>query len=212
MTAEPVFNSSVPCGNGHLLDMQLAGDRWVVRFISEPRANPQPMWFRFQLSGLGARVVSFIWDCADTVLGSPAQLHLVRPVLRVDDGDWQRVSEVEVKDTADGRRQVVFETPDTCDSAEAAFCYPYGPEELQATLDELGGVWHSTTIGLTGEGREMPRLRLGGDVRGPRPGLYITARQHCGETPGGLAVDGLLRFLAGDEPEAVDESEDKLIK
>ncbi len=202
MTTEPIFSNALPSGNGHLLDMQLVEDEWQVRFISESRVNPQALWFNFQLTGLGGRAVRLTWHCADTNLGDSSQLDRDRPVLRVDGGDWMRVPEVEIVDTPDGRRQLVFETPGPCDTVQAAFCYPYGPDDLKATLDELGDAWQTTVIGLTGQGRELERLRLGGDVAGPRPGLYLTARQHCGETPGGLAIDGLLRFLAGDAPEA----------
>lgn len=203
MIAQPIFSPSGMSGNGHLLDMKLVENEWQVRFLSESRANPQPLWFNFQLTGLGGRAVRFVWDCADSYLGAPAQLDRDRPALRVDEADWARVAEVEALDTPDGRRQLVFRTPGPCDTVQAAFCYPYGPDDLKATLDELGDAWQTTVIGLTGEGRELTRLRLSGDVEGIRPGLYLTARQHCGETPGGLALDGLLRFLAGDTPQAV---------
>lgn len=203
IASEPVFSTAVPSGNGHLLDLRLRDNVWQVHFLSEPRANPQPLWFNFLLTGLGRRRVRLVWDCADITLGDCAQLHTVRPVLREDDEDWARVSRVKVVNTPDGRRQVVFESAGPCERLQAAFCFPYSPEDLQATLDELGKAWQRTVIGLTGKGRELIRLRLGGDVQGPRKGLYLTARQHCAEVPGGLALDGILRYLASEAPEAV---------
>ena len=203
MEAEPVFERGAVSGNGKLLELTRANECWEARFISEPRTSPQALWFHVQLTGLQGAPVRFIWDSADLTLGDPRALHLVRPVLRADGGPWRRAGAVRAPDTPDGRRHVVFTHEGGADRVAAAFCYPYTPEDLSATLDALPGVWETTTIGLTGDGRELPRLRLAGKRRGRSPaGLYLLARQHAGETPGSWLLDGILRFAAGDEEPA----------
>ncbi len=203
MSAEPTFAPAAMSGNGKLLELTRDKKTWVVRFISEPRTSPQPLWFSFELSDVGGCPVRLIWDTVDITLGGGSNLDTLRPVLRADDGDWRRVPDVEVVTTTDGRSQVVFEQAEPCERLGAAFCFPYGPDDLQATLHELPGAWDDSVIGLSREGREFRRLRqanVSGD--GKRPGVYFMARQHAGETPGSWLMDGVMRFLAGDSDEA----------
>ena len=201
--AEPIFSTDVTSGNGRLLELRRGESAWVVRFMPESRTSPQALWFNFSLSGLDGAPVRLIWDNADITLGGAANLDQVRPVLRADRGDWRRVDEVGVIQTPDGRRQVVFEQSEPCEALQVAFCYPYGPEDLQATLDELDGAWEPAVIGLTREGRELPRLRqIERRIDGPLPGVLFMARQHAGETPGSWLMDGILRFIASDDPVA----------
>ncbi len=203
MANEPTVAPAPLSGNGKLLELRREGDFWEVRFISEPRTSPQALWFHLRVSNVGDAPVRFVWESADLLLGNPQRLHTLRPVLRADDHDWQRCEEVAVVTTPDGRRHVVFEQAEPCECVSAAFCYPYGPEDLAATLGGLGDAWERSTIGLSGEGREFPRLRLAAEPsEEARPGVYFVARQHAGETPGSWLMDGILRFVASDAPEA----------
>ena len=206
MKDAPVVGPAAVCGNGKLLELRRDEDGvHEVRFISEPRSSPQALWFNIEVSELGASAVRFVWDCADTTLGNPAHLDILRPVLKADEGDWRRCEAVQVVDTPDGRRQVVFEQAEPCERVCAAFCYPYAPDDLAATLSDLGDAWERTVIGLTTEGRELPRLRLAGTdspAEPERPGVYLMARQHAGETPGSWVMDGILRFVAGEDSQA----------
>ena len=198
MASKPTAAPAAPSGNGKLLELRREGDSWEVRFLSEPRTSPQALWFHLKVSDVAHAPVRFVWD--------PQQLHTLRPVLKADDGDWRRCEAVTVAETPDGRKQVVFEQSEPCQCVSAAFCYPYGPDDLAATLDELADTWERTVIGLSGEGREFLRLRLGADRAGAgeaaRPGAYFVARQHAGETPGSWVMDGILRFVASDAAEA----------
>jgi len=169
-----------------------------VRFASEPRTSPQPLWFHVQVSGLAGDTLRFVWDLADITLGNREELALLRPVLRADGGPWTRAEAVEPVRLPDGRRQVHFAHTGGADTVAAALCYPYASVHLDATLAELRGAWERSPIGITGEGRTLERLRLAG-AEGPRPGVYLMARQHAGETPGSWVLDGVLRFLASDD-------------
>ncbi len=198
MSAAPTARRAANSGNGLILGVARASDAWRVAFASEPRTSPQPLWFHIEVSDLGGAPVEFVWENPDITLGGRDSIHLLRPVLRADDGPWQRCGQVEIDEHDDGRKSLRFHHDGGADTVAAAFCFPYGPEHLDATLAELGGAWTRSPIGVTGGGRRIDRLRLQWEREARGPGLYLTARQHSGETPGSWVLDGILRFLAGD--------------
>jgi hypothetical protein len=78
---------------------------------------------------------------------------------------------------------------------DVAFCYPYGPEELAALVGRAG--LRVRSIGASERGRPLWRLDNGaGAEESSRPGLFIVARHHSGETPGSWVLEGLLEGLA----------------
>ncbi|MGC9318839.1 MAG: M14 family zinc carboxypeptidase, partial [Armatimonadota bacterium] len=202
MSQTPRAGPAQHSGNGAIISIARQTQSWEVVFASEPRTSPQPLWFHIEVTDLRGAPVVFAWENADLTLGNRNELHLLRPVLRADGGSWRRSEGVEVVALPDGRRQVRFEHPGGAESVAAAFCYPYGPPELEAALADVGDAWSASPIGITGEGRTLMRLRLAGREQTPRPGLYLLARQHAGETPGSWVLDGILRLLAGESDEA----------
>jgi len=190
-------------GNGVVVGVRSQRGAWVVEFMSEPRNGPECLWFNLECTGAGDRKVRFVWLNVHLCLGtgSAEAMANLRPVLRLDNGDWQRVRGVEVHQRRLGGHYVTFSTPTRCRRVAAAFCYPYGPAEMGATLKETKGFWGLERIGLTQKGREIVRLHAEADrARRGRPGAYIMARQHSGETPGSWVLDGILRAVAGEEP------------
>jgi hypothetical protein len=125
----------------------------------------------------------------------------VRPVVRLDGENWQRVKRVDVHERPLGGHSLAFTTPARCRRVQTAFCYPYGPDDLKTTLKATKAFWEVAMIGLTGKGRELLRLHVQADKKRPgRPGVYIVARQHAGEVPGSWVLDGILRAVASEEP------------
>ncbi|MFW5866491.1 MAG: M14 family zinc carboxypeptidase [Armatimonadota bacterium] len=202
MSEQMTVRPAEPSGNGHIVDVRRAGESWRVRFASEPRTSPQPLWFHIEARDAGGAPVEFVWELPDICLGDRNSLHLLRPVLRADAGDWTRCENVSVDEHDDGRRSLRFSHAGGADAVAAAFCFPYAPEHLDATLTERGDAWERSLIGVTHESRSLERLRLAGSHPTPRPGVYLMARQHSGETPGSWVLDGILRFLASDDDEA----------
>lgn len=192
-------------GNGSVLDVRRERGDWVVEFMSEPRNSPECLWFHLECAGARDSNIRFVWLNAHLCLGtgSPEAMANVRPVVRLDNGDWQRIDEVEVLARPLGGHLLTFMTPARCRRAAVAFCYPYGPAELQATLKETGGLWDVAVIGLTSKGRQLLRLHAEAQQsRRRRPGAYVVARQHAGETPGSWVLDGILRAVAAERPPA----------
>jgi len=203
MSNEPTVGPAEVSGNGYIAYVRRDGERWRIHFASEPRTSPQPLWFHIQARDLGGAPVEFVWELPDICLGNRSELHLLRPVLRADGGEWVRCDEVSVDEHADGRRSLRFSHDGGAETLAAAFCFPYATQHLDATLSELGDAWERSLIGVTHESRPLERLRLAGEDSGERPGVYLAARQHSGETPGSWVLDGILRFLASDSEEAV---------
>jgi hypothetical protein len=68
---------------------------------------------------------------------------------------------------------------------------------VDALVNETDGYWQADTIGISQGGRPLLRLSNSyGKASSDRPGLYLAARQHSGETPGSWVLDGFLRHIA----------------
>jgi hypothetical protein len=202
MTTDRLQAGPAPAsGNGVILDVRKRSGAWIVRFLSEPRTSPEPLWFHIECSGVGGALVHFVWENASGCLGlhDPAALEHVRPVVRHDDGPWHRVEGVALKRLPQGGHAVSFEATGGNVRTAAAFCYPYVQADLEETLREIGPPWRRHVLGLTTGGRPLLRLEAPSAGRGRKgPAAYILARQHAGETPGSWVLDGLLRAVAAE--------------
>lgn len=192
--SEPRVHRASKSGNGVVHGVTWEDGRWVVRFLSEPRSSPQSLWWHLEADNLQGKPVRFVWMNADHALGNANSLGNIRPVVRASGGGWVRCPSVEVVTADDGRRELAFEHTRPSERVAAAFCYPYCSDHFQLTLDEAH-LPAPDIIGVTGEGRPLPRVRLGGSGEA---GVYLMARQHAGETPGSWVLDGLIRALAKD--------------
>ncbi|MGC9455016.1 MAG: M14-type cytosolic carboxypeptidase [Phycisphaerae bacterium] len=190
------FETDFPGGNGLLMELDESPKGVNVRFAVEPKNCPEPLWFHFRVAGLTGRGVRCVMTNPEQTLGGPDWSHN-RPVFRPAGGLWQRAPLPEALQTPGGRTEWAWDLG-TADTVEFANCYPYQPEDLESTLDELDGVFQPETIGVTPAGRELVRLysELPSDGK---PAVLIAARHHAGETPGSWVLDGLLRQVAADE-------------
>jgi hypothetical protein len=195
-------DTNVPYGNACDTSIVKVDGITEIRFAPDPHGGPECLWFCFRLardgsgSGTGDKV-RLVLHNPDNMLGGQQPQHM-RPVVRYGDGDdWQRLAEGSVEELPDGRRRVAWAVDVPAVSLDVAYCYPYGRPEVEALIRETDGYWQVDTIGVSQGAR--PLLRLSNDygqVDGKRPGLYLTARQHSGETPGSWVLDGFLRHIA----------------
>jgi hypothetical protein len=197
--------TDVPYGNAGEVWVAERGGRAEVHFTADPHGGPECLWFCFRLEGMpDARHVDLVLEHVGNMLGGH-QPQYMRPVVRFGGEQgvaaWQRVGEGAVTERPDGQVCVKWEIvpatglPATC-YADVAYCYPYGEPEVEALVRDADGYWQVDSIGLSQGGLSL--LRLSNDYgRGDcRPGLYLVARQHSGETPGSWVLDGFLRHVA----------------
>lgn len=191
------FDTDFPGGNGFLMELSETPEAATVRFAVEPKNCPEPLWFHFRLSGLSGRPVRCVMTNPEQTLGG-WDWSRNRPAFRPTGGDWQRTPTAEPVKTAGGRCEWAWDIDPGGDVLEFANCYPYQPEDLENTLEELGPAFRTETIGVTPAGHEL--VRLYSDLPdAARPAVLLAARHHAGETPGSWVLDGLLRRVAEDE-------------
>jgi len=199
------LTTDVPYGNAGDVSVQSEPDLTTVSFAADPHGGPEALWFCFRLEQSEPRAtgkVRLVLKHPYDMLGC-GNAATLRPVVRADGGDWERIGPGETVALPDGRWQVAWTIQAPQDRADVAFCYPYGRPELDALVGETGGYWRADTIGLSQGGRPLIRLSNGaGEEGGERAGLYIVARQHSGETPGTWLLDGMLRHFASVGEEA----------
>lgn len=194
-------DASIRFGNAGDLDVDSSGDVPVVSFTAEPHGGPEAMWFCFRLAetrrGTTRRgQVKLVLKHFHNLLGA-SRGAAVRPVIRRPRKDWQRLPAGTEEILPDGRVEVSWLVDAPRPWLEVALCYPYGGDDVARLVKETRGYWRAETIGLSQGGRPIVRLsNLTGYPAGERPGAYLIARQHSGETPGSWVLDGLLRALA----------------
>jgi hypothetical protein len=190
-----------PGGNAADVEIVPGGTIPEVRFASDPCGGPEVLWFHFRLEETAPDPVSHTkvrvtWTYFDTVLGA-SESPTCLPVCLVAGQSWTRLKQGEETRTPDGRRQLSWSIPHPAPSVEIAFCFPYGPADVDAVLDRSKDYWQAAPIGLSQGGRRIVRLHNAvGAPGGTPPGIYILARQHAGETPGSWVLDGFLRHWA----------------
>jgi hypothetical protein len=193
--------ANIPYGNVCDVGVSEAARTTEVSFAADPHGGPESLWFCFRVEESGKRggtssKVKLTLKHSTNVLGGGRPLAF-RPVVRAADGDWERLGTPSVEQLPDGRRLVSWVVDAPRRFFDVALCYPYGTEEVEALVRETGGFWRSDVIGVSPQAR--PLLRLSNDYgkkHSRRPGLYLTARQHSGETPGSWVLDGFLRQVA----------------
>jgi len=193
-----VVDTQVPCGNTCGIDVR-PGEVAEVRFTPDPHGGPEVLWFCFCLRSTGTDRVSrvrLILEHAHNMLGGHEPGHM-RPVVRYAGQDWQRLGSPGVQELPDGRRRVSWEVDAPLSTMDVAYCYPYGQLDVDTLVRETHGYWKADAIGVSQGARPLVRLSNDyGHARGDRPGLYLIARQHSGETPGSWVLDGFMRRVA----------------
>ena len=172
-----------------------------VAFAPDPHGGPECLWFYFRIVREGGDLragdpVRIVLKYPENMLGGGCPEKL-RPVAREAAGDWERLPQGRREDLPDGRSRMVWTVAVPADSLEVAVCYPYGHADLTDLVRETRWYWRVATIGVSQGGRGI--LRVANDPGAPgstRPGFYLIARQHSGETPGSWVLDGFLRYVA----------------
>ena len=170
-----------------------------VRFASDPCGGVEALWFYLKIEETQPdpakhTKIRLVWNFIENMNGVVDAPTCV-PVSMGPGPTWSRLKQGDETRTPDGRRQLSWVIPHPAPWMEIAFCFPYGPSELSATLERAKDYWQSAPIGVSQNGQPITRVSNSvGTPGGSQPGIYIVARQHAGETPGSWVLDGLLRY------------------
>jgi hypothetical protein len=192
------LHTQIPFGNACDSAIDLSGELAEVSFAADPHGAPERLWFCFRLENAGVpRRLRLALKHFESMLGADDSGASFRPVIRHPGRDWERLGPGRLERLPDGRKRLLWDL-ELGAQADVAACYPYGQDELDALVRDGKGFWRLDSIGVSQGGRPLLRLsNAPGEVGGKRPGLYLVARQHSGETPGSWVLDGCLRHLAG---------------
>ena len=193
----------IPSQGGNAADIEIVPGTPIpeIRFASDPCGGPEVMWFHFRLEETAPdpaaqSKVKLTWNYFENVLGASDPADCI-PVCLAPGQPWTRLKQGEETRTPDGRRQLSWTIPHPAPWVEFAFSFPYGPSDVDATLDRSKDYWQTAPIGLSQGGRRIVRLfNSPGTPGSTQPGIYLVARQHSGETPGSWVLDGFLRHWA----------------
>jgi hypothetical protein len=194
------LRTDIPFGNACDVKIVRDAETHEVRWASDPRGASCSLWFCFRLQRKGPTggetPVRLVWKHASNCLGM-INTECARPVVRAPGGAWQRLGPCAVRNLPDGQEELCWDVLLKDAWIEVAWCYPYGPEDVQRLVAQTDGYWKADPIGVSQKARAM--TRLSNDYAAPgdeRPGFYIVARQHAGEVSGTWLLDGLMRELA----------------
>lgn len=195
------FRSDFVCGNGKLIEHSKKNGEDYIVFVAEQKFNEaKPIWFYFRVNGLESSRVTFRIGNAHQFLCDTDVSSFTgdAPVYRAIDGQWKRTPKCTVTFEEDGYPIVEFVIDDCPSNVEVAFCYPYGPAQLEATMGELP-CFEKKCIGYSTKGNPIYRYTSDGGRKSNKPGLYLTSRQHAQEVGGAWVLDGILRYFGSEE-------------
>jgi len=179
------------------LSVRADADVPEVHFAAHPHGGAETLWFRFAVQVVVGRAgpVRLVLEHIGNMLGA-SDPGAIWPVISAGEGGWRRLPPGRPRLMPDGRVSALWDLDLSRGEhrVEIAFCYPYGPSDLNGLLADVGESVTADEIGVTQSGRPLPRLSTDyGSPGGETDGVYLIARQHSGETPGSWVLDGLLR-------------------
>jgi len=202
--AKAAYEADASVSFGNACEIEVASERGgaVVSFAPDPKGGPECLWFSLGIRrvrpGRGARgeTLKLVLRNLGNVLGG-SDAAALRPVFRSDGGDWERSEPGRALRLPDGRTDVAWTLAAPRRRLDFALCYPYGRGDERSLVAGAEGFYSADSIGVSQSARPLVRLASSyGEEKSQRPGLYLIARQHSGETPGSWVLDGLLMRLA----------------
>ena len=176
---------------------QVRIDGTTVTFEARSHGSPRPLWFYFRADHLPEEPVTFVLRNAGECLGGLDSFRGVRPVFSYNQTEWERTAPGEI-DPATGT--FTFRQAFSRRSAYVAFCYPYTLTRLERYLarfqDRHAG--HVEILTRSPAGRPVYHLSLGSIETAHRT-VWLTARNHAGETPGSYVLEGFLNWAVSGE-------------
>ncbi|SMC27329.1 Murein tripeptide amidase MpaA [Andreprevotia lacus DSM 23236] len=187
----PTISSVFDSGAIEVID---ASDIGNVRLrLRADNASDFAQWFHFRLSGAKDRDAVLHFENAGQS-AYPGGWHDYNAVASYDREHWFRVP-----GEFDGQTYTIRHTPEH-DAVWYAYFEPYSWERHQQLIGgalELSPWVQLLPLGQTLDGRDLDALKIGVDGAGKKI-VWITARQHPGETMAEWFVEGLIEALVDD--------------
>jgi len=175
--------------------------------VDQDKRNRQPSWFYFRLDGLGDNELTV--DLTDLKgeynyrAHDGSGLRNMRPVYSYDDRTWHHFEAAEWNPDAG---EIRVQLKPTGPRVWIARQPPYTQRHLQALLGEVGTHPHlrQDVVGKSVQGRPIPLLTITNPdiAESGKKVIWLIARQHAWESGTSWVVDGAIRFLLSDAPEA----------
>lgn len=193
------INKDIPFGNLCSYSVNMEANPVLVEFAPDPHGGPETMWFSFRLEKTEAdekRKIRLVFKFFGNILGGGKD-GTVSIVARKKEADWERLGPGRHEISDDGQVSLIWDLDFASEYMDFALCYPYGKNEISMLIEKSGGYWKAAPIGVSQGGRDLVRLSNSyGSTEEKKPGLYLIARQHSGETPGSWGLHGFLDYFA----------------
>ena len=182
---------------------------WVEGQHDERGRNRQASWYYFRLDHVAGRdltltMTDFVGEYNDTPGAVPMGPDIV-PVFSEDGRTWKHFPrESAVWDSA--KKELTLRLRPAADTVWIAHIPPYTPSDLAKLLADVRRQPHAVVevIGRTARGNDLQMVTVT-DPDVPDEGkrsVWLMARQHAWEAGTSYVMEGALRFVTSDEPEA----------
>lgn len=166
-----------------------------LKFTPDNKGGRYSLWFHFIVEDIECETLFCEMEVTENQFCWPYKPY-VRPVYRILNEDWKRVSLSEIDNE---KKSFYFKVPCRRKKVEVAFCYPYQISDWKKFLNKnkiLKDI-KSINLGKSQNGRDIFLYELGDNERY----ILLTARCHSGETPGSYVLEGIiLEHLSNKNP------------
>ena len=167
--------------------------------------NRQANWYYFRMGGvIGRRVTLTLTDFVGEYNNRPGSCPMNADTVPVFSYDNERWEHFPAMTWDDNKKEATLEIQSDRDRIWIAHVPPYTHGRLLRLLEELDRLPTARVevIGKTVQGRDLHLVTVADfEKPGPRT-VWLQARQHAWETGTSYVMEGALRFITSDDPQA----------
>ncbi len=180
----------------------------TMHWIKKDRIGNQYYWFYFRIEPVKGKKLTFEFDnMIGTYRSKPHEIYsaYTQPVMSYNNKDWQRITDISYdKKKKSFRFTVSFQQ----DTAWIAYAHPYSFARGEHLLDSIRPNKYVKPAGegISSGGRPVRMIEITDYSISTenKKRILITSLQHAGEDCGGYFMEGVIRKLLSNDPEAED--------
>nr|WP_197501507.1 M14-type cytosolic carboxypeptidase [Hyphomonas sp. Mor2] len=182
---------------GNIIVKDLSDPKNIRLEIARDHQSDFYQWFYFRVSGAAQQSLRMVLENAGDA-AYPLGWKNYQAVVSHDLEQWRRVP------TSYDGKTLTIDAETGAGSVYVAYFVPYPTGRHRRLIARAGALAEAqvSVLGQTLDGRDMDLITIGTPAEGKRT-LWITARQHPGETMAEWWMEGFLDRLGDDEDEAV---------